>query len=306
MQNDAQGAGELITELVNGADGVLRRYHQFEQLAHAQGVICSNIRDYERYTGKRPPLVFIVVDELNALLEIARKGDELQRSLTILLQTGAAAGYYVVSGAQYLTARSLPRDASSNFVSRAHFGNPDPTALRMLFGHVPEASIGTGATVPGRGYIRVQGQPAAVPFQGIYCDERTLLDIQAQLRPTTRPTPTPIEVQPRRAVSPAEYAVETAVSSPEKFPAAEAETRGAAETLETQKPHGNELETVSAVSAETVSDSRKLLQVAQLLRGNSGKKAIIEQVWGATSGRRYMAASSEYDAILAQLNRRGA
>ncbi len=120
-QNDAASAGQLITELVRGADGVLARYREFERLAQAQGVICASMRDYERHhpegTRQRPALVFVVVDELNALLETARKADELHRSLTILLQTGAAAGYYVIAGAQYLNAKVLGRDATQQFVS---------------------------------------------------------------------------------------------------------------------------------------------------------------------------------------------
>jgi hypothetical protein len=294
VQNDASGAGDLITELVQGQDGVLSRYSQFEALAHERNVICANIREYERHTGQRPPLVFVVIDELNALLELAKKGDELQRALTILLQTGAAAGFYVIAGAQYLNAKVFGRDATQQFVSRAHFGTYDPTALRMLFNQAPQQMVGE-MMPPGRGFIRVQGQPAVLPFQGVYCDEPTILDVQQSLRirrkgaePATQTSP---HFPQNRALSPGERAAERMEGRAENGRKISAPS-APAEKLSSAFPSDFPL------SAPVEIDPEKAAKVAVLLKENKRKGEIIAEVWGATSGRRYQAANVEYEAIL--------
>jgi hypothetical protein len=294
VQNDAAGAGELITELVQGTDGVLARYAQFEAIAHERNIICANIREYERHTGQRPPLVFVVIDELNALLELAKKGDELQRALTILLQTGAAAGFYVIAGAQYLNAKVFGRDATQQFVSRAHFGTYDPTALRMLFNQAPQQMVGE-AIPPGRGYIRVQGQPAVLPFQGVYCDEPTILEIQQHLRVRRKSAEHAAQPSPHfpqnRAMSPGERAVETmerVVETGRKFSAPST----AVESLSSAFPSD------FSTSAPVEIDPEKAAKVAHLLKENKRKGEIIAEVWGATSGRRYQAANVEYEVII--------
>jgi hypothetical protein len=289
VQNDASGAGELITELVQGQDGVLSRYEQFEALAHERNVICANIREYERHTGQRPPLVFVVIDELNALLELAKKGDELQRALTILLQTGAAAGFYVIAGAQYLNAKVFGRDATQQFVSRAHFGTYDSVALRMLFNQAPQQMVGE-AIPPGRGFIRVQGQPAVLPFQGVYCDEPTILEVQQSLRQQV------VKFSPftQRPASPGERAIErmeNRVESTGKLSAVSTP----AETPSTA------FQSDFSTSSENEIDPEKLAKVADLVNEKKRKVEIIAEVWGAISGRRYQAASVEYEAIIKKL-----
>lgn len=290
VQNDASGAGELITELVQGQDGVLSRYEQFEGLAHKRNVICANIREYERHTGQRPPLVFVVIDELNALLELAKKGDELQRALTILLQTGAAAGFYVIAGAQYLNAKVFGRDATQQFVSRAHFGTYDSVALRMLFNQAPQQMVGE-AMPPGRGFIRVQGQPAVLPFQGVYCDEPTILEVQQRLRQAERVARSSAVHGPKKPMSPGERAVATMerpVENGRKFSAPSVTP----ESLSSAFPSD------FSTSAPVEIDPEKAAKVATLLGENKRKGEIIAEVWGATSGRRYQAANVEYEAIL--------
>jgi hypothetical protein len=294
VQNDASGAGELITELVQGQDGVLSRYEQFEALANERNVICANIREYERHTGQRPPLVFVVIDELNALLEMAKKGDELQRALTILLQTGAAAGFYVIAGAQYLNAKVFGRDATQQFVSRAHFGTHDATALRMLFNQAPQPIAGE-AIPPGRGFIRVQGQPAVLPFQGVYCDEPTILEVQQRLRQRDRVSKDAAAVRQRRAVSPGERAAATMEGR------AENGRKISAPSAIVELP-STALQNDFSTSAPVEIDAEKAAKVALLLGENKRKGEIIAEVWGVTGGRRYQAASAEYDANIQTLN----
>ncbi len=64
-----------------------------------------------------------------------------------------------------------------------------------------------------------------------------------------------------------------------------------------------------AVSTPVAIDPEKAAKVAALWSGNGGnmtKRQIIAEVWGATTGRRYMAASIEYEAIMRQLDARTA
>jgi hypothetical protein len=300
VQNDASGAGKLITELVQGQDGVLSRYSQFEALAHERNIICANIREYERHSGQRPPLVFVVIDELNALLELEKKGDELQRALTILLQTGAAAGFYVIAGAQYLNAKVFGRDATQQFVSRAHFGTYDPTALRMLFNQAPQQMVGE-AIPPGRGFIRVQGQPTVLPFQGVYCDEATILEVQQSLRIRRKSVENRVGLSPNfpqnRAVSPGERAVET-MEARKEIPLPLPSTSTRAETTSTA------FQSDSSTSEDMEIDPEKVAKVAYLRSpegGSKTKSAIIAEVWGVTGGRRFKMASDEYEAILKKL-----
>lgn len=293
VQNDAAGAGELITELVKGQDGVLSRYEQFEALANERNIICANIREYERHTGQRPPLVFVVIDELNALLELARKGDELQRALTILLQTGAAAGFYVIAGAQYLNAKVFGRDATQQFVSRAHFGTYDSVALRMLFNQAPQQMV-SEAMPPGRGFIRVQGQSAVLPFQGVYCDEPTILDVQQRLRLRHHALQRTQDMPHRKAVSPGEQAA-AAMNDRMENAGKLSVVSSSPETLSTAFQRD-----ISVSEAQEV-DPEKATKVADLLSEKKRKVEIIAEVWGAISGRRYQAASVEYEAIVKKL-----
>jgi hypothetical protein len=305
VQNDATGAGELITDLVQGQDGILSRYSQFEALAHERNIICANIREYERHTGQRPPLVFVVIDELNALLELAKKGDELQRALTILLQTGAAAGFYVIAGAQYLNAKVFGRDATQQFVSRAHFGTYDPTALRMLFNQAPQPMAGE-AIPPGRGFIRVQGQPAVLPFQGVYCDEPTILEVQQHLRNrrkgAEKAVPLSRNFPQNRTMSPGERAAAQMEARKEillPLPSTSTKTETTSSALQS----------APSTSEETEIDPEKAAQVVYLRSvegGNKTKSAIIAEVWGVTGGRKFKAASDEYEAIIAKLAASGA
>lgn len=305
VQNDASGAGELITELVQGQDGVLSRYEQFEALAHERNVICANIREYERHTGQRPPLVFVVIDELNALLELAKKGDELQRALTILLQTGAAAGFYVIAGAQYLNAKVFGRDATQQFVSRAHFGTYDSVALRMLFNQAPQQMVGE-AIPPGRGFIRVQGQPAVLPFQGVYCDEPTILEVQQSLRIrlnlVKNETPHSPKFPQKKAVSPGERAAEQMEVRTEVAPL-HPSTSSTVEIASTAS------QSPTSTSEEIEIDPEKVAKVAWLRStegGSKNKSTIIAEVWGVTGGRKFKAASDEYEAIISRLAASGA
>lgn len=270
VQHDASAAADLITELVHGDGGVLARYRLFEEIGQSRNAVCTNVRDYERLTNERPPLVFVVADELNALLELARGGTQFHQALTILLQTGAAAGFYVIAGAQYLSAKVFGRDATQQFVSRAHFGAYDATALRMLFNQAP-AALPTTLIPPGRGYIRVQGQPAPLPFQGVYCDEATILDAQ-------RVTSAGNSVTPR---------VPTASTAGER-----AETPGV--------PSVEPLPAIPVSSVETpteppIAETDRAAIIA-LAKAGISRREIGRQVYGVVGGRAYERVKATLDA----------
>lgn len=167
---------DLLAELVNGADGVRARYARFEQAGQDRGRIVRNIIDFARISGGPPRLVVLVLDELNALLEAAGKGDLVADHLRQLLQMGAGAGVYVLGGAQYLTAAVFGRDGSKQFTSRALFGTYDPTAARMMFGSTPTPDMIEQLTGgQGRGLIRTVQQQQPIPFQALRCDESDIL-----------------------------------------------------------------------------------------------------------------------------------
>lgn len=262
VETDPTAIAELLEEIVSGKDGVLDRYATFKRLGEQSGRIIRNIGDWCKATGERPRLVFVCVDELNAVLEAADKKDNLAGALKIALQTGAGAGVFVAGGAQYLSAKTFGRDGSKQFVTRAHFGAFDAVAIRTMFGEkLPEEARPLLTGQPGRGLIRTVGQTLPTPFQALRCDED---DIVGAIRLLTADAPT----MPRMA-----------------------------ETPETLKPAGNASET-----AETgFSISPEIAQIVRRWRAEGkSKKETISLLWGVKPGgsREYKEASSVYDAIV--------
>jgi DNA segregation ATPase FtsK/SpoIIIE-like protein len=179
IETDPQAIADVIDELVNGEDGILARYDCFGRAADRTGAIVRNLGEYRKATGDTSMgFVFLVVDELNAVLEAADKKSNLESSLKQALQTGAGAGVFILGGAQYLTSRTLGREGSRQFVTRAHFGQADSTALRMMFGATIDdqaKELLTGQ--PGRGLIRTVQQQHPTPFQALRCADDDILNV---------------------------------------------------------------------------------------------------------------------------------
>jgi DNA segregation ATPase FtsK/SpoIIIE-like protein len=179
IETDPQAIAEIIDEMVHGADGILERYDLFGHAADERNTIIRNLGDYRRATGDTSMgVTFLVVDELNAVLEAADKKSSLSSSLKQALQTGAGAGVYILGGAQYLTSKVFGREGSKQFVTRAHFGRADGHAIRMMFGQAIDdqaRELLTGQ--PGRGLIRTVQQQQATAFQALRCTDEDILGV---------------------------------------------------------------------------------------------------------------------------------
>jgi DNA segregation ATPase FtsK/SpoIIIE-like protein len=205
--------------------------------------------------------VFLVVDEMNAVLEAAGKKSNLESSLKQALQTGAGAGVYILGGAQYLTSRLFGREGSRQFVTRAHFGRADAPALRMMFGQsIDDQAKALLTGEPGRGLIRTVRQPDPTPFQALHCSDTDILDVLALT--DTAPTMARLVPEPETLKQP--------VSAPE--------------TDETSFTHPPELAHI----------------VQRLRETGKGKKEIIWLLWNAKPGASaaYKSASAAYDQII--------
>lgn len=188
VETDPTAIAEMLEELVSGHDGVLARYDAFKRLGEQSGRIIRNYGDYCTATGEKPRLVFVTIDEINAVLEAADRRANLSGALKIALQTGAGSGIFICGGAQYLGAKVFGRDGSKQFVTRAHFGAWDPVAIRTMFGEkLPEEQRALLTGQAGRGLIRTVGQPTATPFQALKCSED---DILGAIRLLTNDQPT--------------------------------------------------------------------------------------------------------------------
>jgi hypothetical protein len=166
---------EMLQQVVYGPDGILDRYDLFERVAGEYNRVVRNLREYAAVTNTTPRFRYVVIDEINALLEAADSSDGLDVLLKQILQMGAGAGVFVVGGAQYLTAKTFGRDGSKQFVTRMHFGFYDPAAIQMMFGVVPPEARQFLDATPGRGLIRTVTMPVAQVFQAYRCDEDDIL-----------------------------------------------------------------------------------------------------------------------------------
>jgi DNA segregation ATPase FtsK/SpoIIIE-like protein len=257
---------EILEQLVYGPDGVKTRYQAFKQLGAETGRIIRNIGDYGRMTGQRPALVVMFVDEINAVLKAAGKNEQLASAMTQLLQMGAGAGIYLMGGAQYMSAQTLSREGSKQFVTRAAFGAYDGTTARMLFSSPvtnEDRLLLTGQS--GRGLIRTVGESGARPFQALRCDEGDIL--------------TAIDLTRKGTTSRAEQAAESV------------------STLETSFSGFTAYETPETVSADTETTLEIESVIHRLKADGKGKKEIIKLLWGATPGgsKAYQDASKLYD-----------
>jgi hypothetical protein len=171
---------ETIAELVHDRTmGLQARSRLFDQAAMQDGKlkhVITNIEDYERVTKQPLERVFIVVDEINALMLEASKSNRLKESMMQLLQMGAGSGFYLLAGAQHLTAATLGTEGKYNFTTRAHFGDFNTTAITMLFGKVNADALKPHMTgAKGRGVIKTVGRSDPYVFQSLYCEHADIL-----------------------------------------------------------------------------------------------------------------------------------
>lgn len=178
VETEPQHIAEMLEEMVHGDDGILQRYSLFERVASESGRVIRNLGEYHQVTRTTLRQTFVVVDELNAVIAAAGSDKTLERSLQVALQTGAGAGCYILSGAQYLDAKTFGRSGSKQFVTRAHFGAYDQTAQRMIFNGAAvedeQKNLLDGGK--GRGLIKVVGQSVPVAFQALRCDEGDIIE----------------------------------------------------------------------------------------------------------------------------------
>ena len=321
----------MLVQLTYGNDGIHQRYEQFKKVGEARGRIIRNLNDYAAVTGERPLLTFVVVDELNALLTAANEDERLTNALKIVLQLGAGAGIYVLGGAQYLNARTLGRDASKQFSTRALFGAYDATAAGVMFGATklpPEhKALLTGQG--GRGLIRTVGQSQPLPFQSLHCTEADILAaIRTYGASATRPASTltddaPAVVLDRGQVEASRSASEVGETAHAAAPASllherlngsisaenhlEMDARAEEEVLPSVEtdaniPHSDALLLdIENEGASTSYTLEELYGVKALREAGLSKTAIIKAVWKTSGGAAWVDANAKYIAILAEL-----
>lgn len=212
IETDPESIADLIDELVHGDDGILARYDLFGRVANDHNAVVRNIGDYRKATGHTPGLSFLVIDELNAVLEAVARKSKLQSSLKQALQTGAGAGVFILGGAQYLTSQTFGREGSRQFVTRAHFGRADSTAIRMMFGAgIDDQARALLTGQPGRGLIRTVQQTDPTPFQALRCSDDDILNVlqltdnhpKVCLEPETVKQPVSVHERPETSFTPA-------------------------------------------------------------------------------------------------------
>lgn len=275
---------EIVDMLEAMASAISERYDLFERTGLESGRIVRGLGDYARATGKRLPLTFIVVDEINALIEAVKsspkKRTELTSALKRVLQTGAGAGYFVLGGAQYLLADLFSRDGSKQFVTRAHFGVYDQMAIRVMFGGTklqPDAlQLLTGQQ--GRGLIRTAGQPYPMPFQALRCDEEDIIDAIRTVGG---------DVSPRTPEAPQKP--QEGVRSDGR------DIREIAKAVLQKRKEAPEVPLAEALSAENLAALRE--EVQHRARSES-KTATISALWRTTGGTSFSLASRLYNELI--------
>lgn len=308
VETDPQAIAEQLEHIVHGKDGILQRYSAFEALGTEHNRIVRNMGDYVKVTGERPRLRFVIIDEINALLEACSKSTRLAPVLKQVLQTGAGAGVYILGGAQYLSAQVFGRDGSKQFVTRAHFGAYDQNAVKVMFSNqlqLETRELITGQ--PGRGLIRTVGQSQPQAFQALRCEEADILeaiDIVRGRRSPGEAAIIDIDPTPPRASSGGSVTTSTSSES-----AVQAGSDGSETSSET--PSAELLNFASSASESpelTINPVQQVAEIVQRLRAEGrGKNAIIELVWGAKPGgsKAYREASNAYDRIVGDSPDRG-
>ncbi len=271
IQTEASGIADMLAEL---ARQVRLRYATFERVGNETGRVIRNYADFAEATGERPDLAVCIIDELNAVLEGA--ASQLASNLKVLLQIGRGAGFFVQGGFQYMTSHVFGRDGSKQFVTRAHFGAYDQTAVSMLFGKVDHKSLqpmldGT----QGRGLIRVVGQAQPTPFQALRCTEDDIIDAVASLTASGKVYRVP-SVSPSSAQeSPKTLEVGNVVVLPQQ--------------VENVSESGAEALTVEVPEVEQV-------QMIALAKAGVSRAKICSQLYGVSAGRSYDRVKQTLDA----------
>jgi len=261
IQTEPKDIANMLADL---AEETRLRQAAFERAGTATGRIIRNYSEYVNATGDRLPVVVCIVDELNAVLE-ASAGTELDSNLRTLLQMGRASAVLVHGGFQYMTSNVFGRDGSKQFITRAHFGAYDQTAVKMLFGAVDHKALQPLVTgQAGRGLIRTVGQAQPSVFQALHCSEQDILEAIQAVEPVTKNT----------------RIVEL--------------VNGDNSAYETPEPQ--------FMNAAKLPDYSMIVQ--RLRDQGKGKNAIIEVVWGAKPGgtQAYRTASAEYDRIVKNMD----
>lgn len=264
IQTEAQGISDMLAEL---ARQVRMRYVAFERIGNETGRVVRNYAEYAAVTGEQPDIVVCVIDELNAVLEAATNNAQLAANLKILLQIGRGAGYFVQGGFQYMTSSVFGRDGSKQFVTRAHFGAYDQTAINMLFGKVDHKALQPmidGTT--GRGLIRVVGQAQPMPFQALRCTEHDILDAIAAATTNGKTYTVPSVSTSNAQESPKTLEVGNVVVLPR--------------SAESMPENGAEALTVEVPEVEKV-------QMIALAKAGISRTKICQQLYGVSAGRAY-------------------
>jgi|GEM_PF-3310867 len=281
---------DIANMLADLAEETRLRQATFERAGTATGRIIRNYSEYVGVTGEQLPVIVCIVDELNAVLE-ASAGTALDSNLRTLLQMGRASGVLVHGGFQYMTSNVFGRDGSKQFITRAHFGAYDQTAVKMLFGVVDHKALQPLVTgQAGRGLIRTVGQTQPMVFQALHCSEQDILDAisgvsNVSASPVFRADMTPSNVVPftmERVINASECPVIDVMPQPVTLRATG--TNGVSTSVQS----------VTDVTGETPQHLTEVdvpelerVQIIALARAGVSRRKIGETVYGTIGGAAY-------------------
>lgn len=231
----------------------------------------------------RTPLV-LVADELTGMLSRGNVSEELLATLGLIAQESRKVGVYAFGIGQQFQAELFPSSVRNSFVSYLSCRMRKDDA-RTMSGSNQFAQQTEGLTIGQTVWMTPQGEilRLAVPN----CTEHHL-ELVA------------------KSVGDGRYTVDfptTSKALPEhpKSPSSDAQNN-AAETIGKSSGKGVESDSTT-YDAEIVLAPHKIALIRELIKAGKTKAEILREVWGATSGRKYQAASNDYDQIITTIVR---
>lgn len=116
---------EIVRKLTQAAKD---RMDHFGLVARQMKRPIRDIWEYEKVTGKKLPIIWLILEELILVTEQID-----QKELTELFVAGRSSGVFVYAACQHLTTETLSSSSSVNILNKVYMGNPKPRNMQTLF-----------------------------------------------------------------------------------------------------------------------------------------------------------------------------